>query len=305
MMLSRQPQLVLRPFIKTVWASHSQILLPNLPPNLSQSESATRERVLPTGNMHLVFRLSPHPLRLFSNVDDSDGHTISRAVVGGARSTFYVRDISEPVRSVGAELSPGASHLLFGVPADELAGRHTVLSDLWGRSAESAHGRLAEARDGEQQLQLFESLLMARLPQVRGLHPAVAQALQHFTTTSNVRAVVKQSGYSHRRFIALFQQAVGLTPKRYCRVLRFQKILERVAANNTISFVDLALAADYSDQAHFNREFQEFTGVTPTEYRQVSPLSAHHLPVLQTQRLKNPGSILFKTGSDRESTVAA
>ena len=278
-MLTRKPQPALRPFIKTVWASRSQIL----PQNSPRSESVIRERVLPTGNMHLVFRLSPHPLRLFSNIDDSDGHTISRAVVGGARSTFYVRGISEPVCSVGAELYPGASQLLFGVPADELAGRHTVLSDLWGPTAKSVRDRLAEASDSEQQLQLFESLLMARLPQVRGIHPAVAQALHQFTTTSNVRAVVKHSGYSHRRFIALFQQAVGLTPKRYCRVLRFQKILECVSANNTISFVDLALVAGYSDQAHFNREFQEFTGVTPTEYRQVSPLSAHHLPVLHIQ----------------------
>ena len=279
-MLTRQPQPVLRPFIKTIWASHSQIR----PPNLPQSESVIRERVLPTGNMHLVFRLSPQPLRLFSKIDDSEGYTMSRAVVGGARSTFYVRDISGPVCSVGAELYPGASQLLFGVPADELAGRHTVLSDLWGRTAESIRDRLAEARDGEQQLQLFESLLIARLPQVHGIHPAVAQALQRFTTSSNVRAVVKHSGYSHRRFIAVFQQAVGLTPKRYCRVLRFQNILECLAANKTSSFVDLALAAGYSDQAHFTREFQEFTGVTPTEYRQVSPLSAHHLPVLQVQR---------------------
>jgi AraC-like DNA-binding protein len=276
MMLSRPPQAALRPFIKTVWASH--------PSSLPESSSITRERVLPTGNMHLVFRLSPHPLRLFDDLNDSDGHTISRAVVGGARSSFYVRDISEPVCSVGAELYPGASQLLFGVPADELAGRHTVLSDMWGSSAESVRERLAEMRSAEQQLTLFESLLMTRLPQVRGLHPAVAQALEQFTTTSNVREVVKHSGYSHRRFIALFQRAVGLTPKRYCRLLRFQNILECIAADDSVAFIDLALAAGYSDQAHFNREFQEFTGVTPTEYRQVSPLSAHHLPVLQIQR---------------------
>lgn len=279
MMITRQPKLALQPFIKTVWAVN-----PEIPPqissqNLPESSPVTRERVLPTGNMHLVFRLSPHPLRLFEEINDPHGHTISCAVVGGARTTFYIRDISEPVCSVGAELYPGASQLLFGVPANELAGRHTVLSDLWGRYAESVRGRLAEASNSEQQLRLFESLLTQRLPQVRRLHPAVAQALTQFATTSNVREVVKYSGYSHRRFITLFQQAVGLTPKRYCRLVRFQQILDEIAADDTASFVDLALDAGYSDQAHFTREFQEFTGVTPTEYRQVSPSSAHHLPV--------------------------
>ena len=195
-----------------------------------------------------------------------------------------MRDVSEPVSSVGAELYPGSSQLLFGIPADELAGRHTALSDLWGRSAEVVRERLTEAGNSEQQLNLFETLLAEQLPQMRGLHPAVAPALEQFRITSNVREVVKHSGYSHRRFIALFQQTVGLTPKRYCRVLRFQHILDGIAVDESVSLVELALAAGYSDQAHFNREFQEFTGVTPTEYRQISPLSANHLPVQQRRR---------------------
>ena len=65
-MLSRQPRPALRPFIKTIWAVTPQIL----PPNLLQSDFAARERVLPTGNMHLVFRLSAHPLHLFDSIDD-------------------------------------------------------------------------------------------------------------------------------------------------------------------------------------------------------------------------------------------
>ncbi len=284
MLLTRQPRAALRPFIKTVWAVNSQIPPQILQPNLPQSESTARERVLPTGNMHLVFRLSAHPLRLFNDINDPCGHTISRAVVGGTRATFYVRDVSEPVSSVGAELYPGTAKLLFGVPADELAGRHTSLGDLWGRSADVASERLSETPYGEQQLSLFESLLAERLPHARGLHPAVAYALEQFTTTSNVREVVEQSGYSHRRFIELFRRTVGLTPKRYCRVLRFQQVLASVAADASPAFIDLALAAGYSDQAHFNREFQEFSGVTPTEYRQLSPSSVQHVPVQRIRR---------------------
>jgi len=67
--------------------------------------------------MHLVFRLC-----LFDDVSYCTRREIGYAIVGGARSTYYVRDISEPASSVGAQLLPGASELLFGVPADELAG---------------------------------------------------------------------------------------------------------------------------------------------------------------------------------------
>jgi hypothetical protein len=73
--------------------------------------------VMPTGGMHLVFRLSEEPLRLFREETDSVGQTMSHAMVGGARSMYYERDVSRVAASVGVLLQPGASELLFGVPA--------------------------------------------------------------------------------------------------------------------------------------------------------------------------------------------
>jgi AraC-like DNA-binding protein len=271
MMLRRLPGPRLSPFVKLLWAS-DQAASP-------WSVAGGRERVLPTGGMHLVFRLSDHPLRLFNDINDPIGYRVGHTIVGGARASFYVREISQPVSSVGAQLRPGAAELLFGVPAGELAGRHTPLEDLWGPSAVEARERLGEAGGLQRQLDVFEALLAARLPTVRGLHPAVAQALARFTTTADVRQAVKESGYSHRRFIALFQHGLGLTPKLYCRVLRFQEALEQVAGRTAASLVEVALDAGYSDQAHFNREFREFAGVSPGEYRELAPAFPHHVPI--------------------------
>jgi AraC-like DNA-binding protein len=271
MMLRRLPGPRLSPFVKLLWAS-DQAASP-------WSVAGGRERVLPTGGMHLVFRLSDHPLRLFNDINDPIGYRVGHTIVGGARASFYVREISQPVSSVGAQLRPGAAELLFGVSAGELAGRHTPLQDLWGPSAVEARERLSEAGGLQRKLDVFEALLAARLPTVRGLHPAVAQALERFTTTADVRQAVKESGYSHRRFIALFQRGLGLTPKLYCRVLRFQEALEQVAAHTAASLVEVALDVGYSDQAHFNREFREFAGVSPGEYRELAPAFPHHVPI--------------------------
>ena len=238
-----------------------------------------RELVLPTGAMHLVVRLSEHPLRLYEHLDDPIGHVVGHAVVGGARAAAYLRDVSGPARSVGAQLLPGAALLLFGAGADELAGRHTPLEDLWGQCTDAARERLIAAGPAEAQLDAFESLLATRLPRVHGLHPAVAHALERFSTTHEARRVVKESGYSHRRFIEVFRAAVGLGPKLYCRILRFQGALDLVAARPETPLVDVALEAGYSDQPHFQREFREFAGVSPTRYRDLSPAFAHHLPL--------------------------
>jgi AraC-like DNA-binding protein len=239
--------------------------------------------------MHLAIRLTDDPLRLFDNAGDQSGRLVSEAVVGGARDSFYIRDVSRPLCSVGAVLRPGAARALFGVHADELAGRHTPLDDLWGRTVASMRDQLAEIRSLDARLDAFEALLASRLPRVRGLHPAVAQALEQLMdvpavgSSLAVREVVRHSGYSHRTFISLFHRAVGLTPKVYCRVLRFQRALRRVSAG-TATWLDVALAAGYSDQAHFNREFRTFVGVTPTEYRQGAPRFPNHVTVDDARR---------------------
>ncbi len=274
MLVHRVPRPELRPFVKTLWASGAMVT--------PGAEGAARELVLPTGAMHLVFRLSDDPLRLFDSVNDSVGRTIHHAVVGGACAAPYMRDISKPTRSVGAELRPGASEVLLGVPADELAGSHTALVDLWGPSAVEARERLLEANSAERQLDIFESLLAARLPRVRALHPVVAHALGRLAMNADVGEVVGETGYSHRRFIALFRREVGLTPKLHCRVLRFHTALDRIGVDRTASWADLALAAGYSDQAHFNREFREFAGITPGRYREVSPAWTRHVPIRST-----------------------
>ncbi len=268
-MISRDPRPSLSPFVKTLWASDGS----------GEPRPGARELVLPTGEMHLVFRLSDDPLRLFRDAADCVGRTVGHAILGGARAAPYVRDVSQPARSVGAQLRPGVARLLLGVPADELAERHTPLEDLWGRAAREMRERLQELSSPERRLDMFESFLAARLPSVRGIHPAVAEALERFALTPDVGPAVRDSGYSHRRFVALFREGVGLTPKLYCRVLRFQRALRLLATEPGLTTVNMAIDIGYSDQPHFTREFREFAGLSPGEYRRLSPAQTHHVPI--------------------------
>ena len=249
MILRRQPRPELRAFVKTLWAS--------APSENPTALTASRERGLPTGDMHLAFRLDS-PLRLFRNIDDAASYTVGHAVVGGVRESFCVKDVSDPVSSVGAQLHAGAAEMFFGVPADELAGHHTLLDDLWGRSATLILDQLRDTQSLERRLDLFEWILASRVRAVRGLHPAVAHALTRFTLTGSINEIVKETGYSHRRFIALFRRDVGLPPKAYSRILRFQEAIRRITSDRSIEWAGLALDAGYSDQSHFNREFREF-----------------------------------------------
>ena len=260
------PSPLLAPFVGRLWLSGSA---PGWP--------AAREHILPTGQMHLVFRLEGPGLRVFQDGADLVGQRYPGPVIGGARSRFYIKEAGVAVVTIGAELLPGAAQALFGVSAEDLAGGHTSLSALWGAHSDSVLNQLAEAGEADAQLALLDKLLCARLPSLRGLHPRVAHSLTQFRLDARIGAMVERSAYSHRAFNALFKEAVGLTPKRYARLLRFQHMLERLRSASGVSLSDLALAAGYSDQAHMNREFREFAGVTPLQYRALAPSSANHL----------------------------
>jgi AraC-like DNA-binding protein len=235
------------------------------------------ERVLPTGAMHLVFRLSGSPLRLLEGGRMQD---VGQTVLGGVRASHYVREVSQPVESVGVQFQPGAAPLLLGVPAHTLAGRHTALEDVWGDEVTGMRERLAAERSLQARLALVERMLLARLQRTRGaVHPAVALALQRFAAGDDVKDVVDATGYSHRRFIVLFREAVGLPPKTYTRVLRFQDALARLARCPEHPWSELALDAGYSDQPHLHRDFIEFTGLSPGQYRALAPRNPNHVPV--------------------------
>lgn len=267
--MQRTPRADLAPFVQSLWLSSSR----------GADEAPRHEHVLPTGQMHLVFRLSGPALKVFADPKDTSGATFGHQVVGGARARFYRRDISTPVSSVGVMLRPGAAEALFGVPAEELAGRHTPLTDLWGSGAGIAHERLTEATSPEQRLAVLEEVLANRLRRPRALHPAVAAALPQVMAAQGIRKIVADSGYSHRTFIQLFRRATGLGPKEYARVIRFQQLLRHLEASPETSWTSLSQLAGYSDQAHMIREFRDITGMTPQTYRHARGRESHHVPV--------------------------
>jgi AraC-like DNA-binding protein len=279
--MQRPPHPLLAGLIKTAWFS--------APSPGTRARRPAREHVMPTGLMHLVFRLDGPAVRIFKDAADPTGAQLGHALAGGARAGFYAKDAAETGPAIGMQLLPGAAQALLGLPADELAGRHVRLEDLWGSSAGLMREQLQAAPTPEDTLRTLEALLLRRLAgsSARAVNPAIKQALARLDAGMRVEEAVACSGYSHRQFIRLFSQAVGLPPKLYGRVQRFQKALGLMQAAQAVrgapfmplSLAQVAMEAGYSDQPHFNREFREFSGVTPEQYRLARPESANHVAV--------------------------
>jgi methylphosphotriester-DNA--protein-cysteine methyltransferase len=154
------------------------------------------------------------------------------------------------------------------------------LEALWGvAAARRLREQLLAAPTPEARLLLAEAALVARLGAPPARHPAVTHALARLDGGDvGVRAVVADAGYSARRFISLFTDAVGLTPKLYQRVRRFQQLLARIRHGRR-DWVALALDSGFFDQAHLIRDFRAFSGLTPRAYLAAGGEWQNHVPL--------------------------
>jgi AraC-like DNA-binding protein len=91
-----------------------------------------------------------------------------------------------------------------------------------------------------------------------------------------VASLAEEVGWSRRHLAARFREHVGLQPKALARILRFERAAERLRRGADLA--DAALDSGYYDQAHFNRDFKAFAGVTPTQYRVTSVQDIQSVP---------------------------
>ena len=113
-------------------------------------------------------------------------------------------------------------------------------------------------------------------------HPAVAFALREFRTVPHawtIAQTTKQLGISHRHFIKVFGEEVGLTPKAFCRIRRFQEVLRLTEGDHRVKWAELALSCGYFDQAHLIGDFQAFSGLTPSAYLALRGGRPNHVPL--------------------------
>lgn len=214
-----------------------------------------RERLLPTGTSELVFSV------------DVNGKASSG--VAGARSESFMLDTSTPFNVVAVHFRPGGSFPFFGVPSTELRNNAVPLEHLWGRDAASARDRLWEETTAEKRFKAIEEMLFMRARGRFDRHPAVPYALDAFDRSNGmwlVRDVTQRIGISPRRFGELFRAEVGLSPKAFCRVHRFNEVLKRIEELTDVDWADIALSCGYFDQSHFNHDFRAFAGLTPSAY---------------------------------------
>ena len=225
------------------------------------------EHILPTGTLELAINLRHNELQFYDADGSKNCSRFSGAIVSGAHGRGLTPAKEDSI--IGVHFKPGGAFPFLGLPAGDLADTHVDLETLWGSSAIKLRERLCEAKTSAERFKLLQDALLKRLSHSVDNHYAVSAALEMFGRNQarpTVREAAKDLGLSQRRFIQVFKEEVGMTPKLFSRIQRFQQTRSFIRLNQFPNWAALAFDLGYFDQSHLIREFLEFSGFTPTDY---------------------------------------
>jgi AraC-like DNA-binding protein len=221
-------------------------------------------------------------MRLYDADDLERYDDCGLAALTGARTNCFAIDTAAEEHVIGIQFQPGGMFPFFRFPAWETANRSVDLECLWRGAAGEIREQLLAAPSADAMFELLERRLMAQLARPLELHPAIQFARAHICRAphlTTVSGVMSRIGLSQRRFIELFHDQVGLTPKSFCRVRRFQRVVATVHGRKQVDWAQVALDGGYYDQAHFIHDFQSFSGMTPSAWLARATEHLNHIPM--------------------------
>jgi AraC-like DNA-binding protein len=232
--------------------------------------------VVPSGTLEIVFNLRENGIRIGDASDSTRVMAFAGAVVSGAQARYFVTDVQAHASLVGVHFKPGGAFALLGVPPGSLCDGHANLDAIWGPRAGELRERVCAAGSAKERFRILDGVFLQRLSGAVWLRDEVQFALRRLIVpNARVEGVAADVELSHRRFIEIFSAQVGVTPKVFSRVGRFQRTWNLAKEGVARDWAELALTCGYSDQSHLIREFVLLSGHSPMELLQHNA-AGHH-----------------------------
>lgn len=271
-----KPCSLLEPFIKYYW--------------ILDYESNVVEpiRVIPYGCVQFTFYLGERINSLGSNNDSSYK---DQAVVTGQISSFFDVVPQGKIRLITIVFKPFGAKPFFDFPIFEIQNNIIPIKDINNKEWLDLENRLGDCVDNKSIVSCLENNLLKKLEKntlfnsyssINNERIMLAiNRIDDSKGTINIKDLSSLACLSDKQFNRIFADYVGMNPKNFLRIIRYQSFLlklqnSNIKATKAVDFLDLVYDCGYYDQSHLINNFKEFTGYTPKEYIKLfSPCSEY------------------------------
>ena len=235
------------------------------------------ERVLPDGATELVLHLGES----FHRLDGAgERERQSRALFAGQMTEHVLLEPGEAVDVVGVRFQPGGAGAFVGAPMTEITDEIQDIADVGPPMGSTLLERVGESDDTHDRLAALERALLESIDPTAGVDPVVAHVAGRLTGSGgngSLDALAAECGLGARQLQRRFRAGVGIGPKLFARITRFQRAILMLGEPGPGRFADLAARCGYFDQAHLIRDFRQLAGITPGRFLAESHEMSDHL----------------------------
>ncbi|MGE5805899.1 MAG: DUF6597 domain-containing transcriptional factor [Ignavibacteria bacterium] len=248
------PSSKLMPYVRNYWLLE-----------VDKSDCPVIQNILPFGSFELIIHLkNVCEMTSFANSCKSFMQP----------QFFYTGQFTKPIsinfqneaKVLAASLHPWAGNLLFKIPADKFT-NETISVDLFEKNI-SFTERLLNSKKDSELIFLLEQFLQLKLMHYipDKIVSRIVKEIKMENSTKKLNKLLNESGLSRRRIEQKFLETTGLTMSHLLRKIRFQKAVQFLRNFPLKSLTQIGLDAGYYDQAHFIRDFKDFSNLSPREY---------------------------------------
>jgi len=234
--------------------------------DIKTNDFNTKERILPDGIVELVFHYGD-PYLTHNSIGNTQEQPRSFAI--SQIQDFIEIQSNGRTGMISVRFFPWGAYHFFKTPIRDFIDDTIETSNLWPHQYSEVQDRIESATNNLQRLNIIKDFLMNSLKENYQNCPAVDRVIQYIRQTKgsiSIDALCETTGFNKKQLERKFLATVGTTPKQFSRGTRFLNLCHHLKEHKHQSLTELTYDCGYYDQAHFIKEFKQFSGFTPKEF---------------------------------------
>ncbi len=226
--------------------------------------SHNKERIFPDGCAELLFEYGD----LFKKYTGEHYQIQPRSSIHGQLESYIELENVGRVGIFAVRFKPYGLKPFVRMGGHEFTGRNVSVQDVWGKDGSELEDRMLNARNVRERIAIVETFLMGKLhlPYEQKMMMHCIHLLRTVKGSMAIDRLTSDCNISRRQLERRFVDHVGISPKLLSRIIRFQNTVQLLEQGNFTSLTALGFEAGFYDQAHFIKDFKEFTGLNPRQY---------------------------------------
>jgi len=233
-------------------------------PNVSNTQ---KQQIIPDETIEMAFILGDDIKRYTS---ENEFIIQPRAMVIGQATVPFFIEPTGYVNTFAVRFYPYGFANFVTTPIKNLSNNETPIALLFGeQAANELEQKIIKANDSNERIDIIEHFLLSRLNEKTTIDTIVKTTIDALIATNgsaSISTILKENSSKRRQLERKFIKQIGVSPKQLGKIIRLQTALKMLLNKKTGNLTDIAYSCEYYDQAHFIKDFKEFTGTNPKEF---------------------------------------